>query len=129
MVNFLFLNFGLLYVPFSPKMDGQTERVNTTLEQYLHVYVNYQQDDWVSLLPLAEIAYNNALHSATGVPLFLTNKGYHPSLKIGTHTVSSFAAQQYVELLSDLHDYLKKQIGVAQCQEHQNKMTNEKTQS
>ena len=37
------------------------------LEQYLQVYVNYQQDDWVNLLPLAEFAYNNTSHSMTMV--------------------------------------------------------------
>ena len=26
--------------------DGQTERVNQTLEQYLQIYCDYQQDDW-----------------------------------------------------------------------------------
>jgi transposase InsO family protein len=39
--------------------NGQTEHVNQILEQYLCLYINYQQDDWVSLLPLAEFAYNN----------------------------------------------------------------------
>lgn len=36
------------------------EHVNQTLEQYLRVYCNYQQDNWSALLPLAEFAYNNA---------------------------------------------------------------------
>jgi len=39
--------------------------VNKLLEQYLRVYINYQQDDWVNLLPLAEFVYNNTSHSAT----------------------------------------------------------------
>src|SRR5882724_2099906 len=50
---------------YHPETDGQTERVNQILEQYLRVYINYQQDDWVNLLPLAEFAYNITLHSAT----------------------------------------------------------------
>lgn len=32
---------------FHPQTDGQTERQNQTLEQYLRGYANYQQDDWV----------------------------------------------------------------------------------
>ena len=48
---------------FHPQTDGQTERQNQTLEQYLRCYVNYQQDDWVYWLPMAEYAYNNSRHS------------------------------------------------------------------
>ncbi|KAG1441610.1 hypothetical protein G6F55_013205 [Rhizopus delemar] len=43
---------------FHTQTDGQTERTSSILEQYLRVYLNYQQDDWVSLLPLAEFSYN-----------------------------------------------------------------------
>ena len=45
---------------YHPEGNGQTERMNQTLEQYLRVYSNYQQDNWSDLLPLAEFAYNNA---------------------------------------------------------------------
>jgi len=39
---------------FHPETDGQTERINQTLEQYLRSYCLYQQDDWVSLLPFVQ---------------------------------------------------------------------------
>ena len=39
---------------YHPEGDGQTERSNQTLEQYLRIYCNYQQDNWADLLPLAE---------------------------------------------------------------------------
>ena len=42
---------------YHPEGDGQTERTNQTLEQYIQVYCNYQQDNWDELLPLAEFAY------------------------------------------------------------------------
>jgi len=70
-----------LSTAYHSETDGQTERVNQILEQYLQVYVNYQQDDWVNLLPLAEFAYNNTLHSATMVTPFFANKGFHPKLE------------------------------------------------
>ncbi|MBW0588116.1 hypothetical protein O181_127831 [Austropuccinia psidii MF-1] len=47
---------------FHPETDGQTERVNQILEQYLWMYVSYHPDDWHTWLPLAEFAYNNAEH-------------------------------------------------------------------
>lgn len=47
-----------LFTAFHRQTDGQTERTNRTLEQYLRCYVNYPQNDWVQLLPLARLAYN-----------------------------------------------------------------------
>src|SRR5258705_6823523 len=41
---------------YHPEGNGQMEWINQVLEQYLHAYMNYQQDNWVLLLPLAEFA-------------------------------------------------------------------------
>ena len=54
-----------LATAYHQQVDGLTERQNQVLEQYLRVYVNYQQDNWVSLLPLAEHAYNSSKHAVT----------------------------------------------------------------
>ena len=53
------------FLTFHPQTDGQTERVNQVLEQYLQCSINYQQDDWTEYLPLVEFAYNNTLHAST----------------------------------------------------------------
>ena len=55
---------------YHPETDGQTERVNSVINQYLRVFCTYAQDDWVKLLAKAEFAYNNSLHTATGVTPF-----------------------------------------------------------
>ena len=67
---------------YHPEGNGQTERTNQTLEQYVRVYCNYQQDNCDSLLPLAEFAYNNAPSATTGISPFFANKGYHPSITV-----------------------------------------------
>ena len=67
---------------YHPEGDGQTKRMNQTLEQYLHVYCNYQQDDWFKLLPLVEFAYNNTPSATTSISLFFANKGYYPNITI-----------------------------------------------
>jgi transposase InsO family protein len=51
---------------YHPETDGQTERLNAILEQYLRAYMNFAQDDWVDWLPLAEFAANNATSETTG---------------------------------------------------------------
>jgi hypothetical protein len=63
---------------YHPQTDGQSERTNQTLEQYLRCFINYQQDDWVDFLYMAEFAYNNSIHSSTGYSPFFANTGYHP---------------------------------------------------
>ena len=62
-----------------PQTDGQTERMNQTLEQYLRSYVNHQQSDWSELLHFAEMAMNNAVNSSTKRSPFEINLGYHPN--------------------------------------------------
>ena len=64
--------------PFHPQTDGQTERVNQTLECYLQNYCNYEQDNWSKMLPMAEYAYNNSLTTATGMSPFFANFGFDP---------------------------------------------------
>jgi len=65
---------------FHPQTDGQTERANRVLEEYLRHYVNPRQDDWDGWLPLAEFAYNNSVHEATGHTPFFMNYARHPQL-------------------------------------------------
>src|SRR5258708_15534385 len=100
---------------YHPEGDGQTEHLNQVLEQYLQAYTNYQQDNWASLLPLAEFAYNNATNEMTRVSPFFANKGYHPSFMAELNEqVSSPEAQCFILDLDDLHTELKWSIMRAQ---------------
>ena len=65
---------------YHPQTDGQTERVNQELEQYLRLFVNQHQDDWDELLPLREFAYNNHVHSSTQQMPFMVDNGRHPRM-------------------------------------------------
>ena len=47
------------------------------MEAYLRAFVNFEQNDWVRLLPMAEFAYNNAKNASTGHTLFKLNCNYH----------------------------------------------------
>ena len=48
------------------------------MEAYLRAFVNFEQNDWARLLPMAEFAYNNAKNASTGHTPFELNCGYHP---------------------------------------------------
>ena len=81
-------------------MDGQTERTNQELDQFLHLFVNKQQDDWYDLLPIAEFQHNNYVHSATQQPLFLLDMGQVPHMgfelrqnPLGLETVNEFTTR------------------------------------
>jgi hypothetical protein len=67
---------------FHPQTDGQTERVNQEIEQYLRMFINHHQDDWAEWLPLAEFAYNNRVHSSTRRSPFEIDNGTHPRMGV-----------------------------------------------
>src|SRR6201996_2184318 len=100
---------------YHPSADGQTERANQTLEQYIRMFTNYQQDNWSSLLPLAEFSYNNAPNASTGLSPFFANKGYDPAITIHPeYELASSRAHKFVTDLSELHEELRKAILLSQ---------------
>jgi hypothetical protein len=63
---------------FCPQTDGQTERVNLVIQQFLRNYVAADQQDWVDHLELTEFCYNNSTHSTTGSTPFQMVTGKSP---------------------------------------------------
>lgn len=74
---------------YHPQTDGQTERVNQTLEHYLRTYCCWDQDDWVELLPFAEFCYNNTVHSSTKLTPFYAAYAQHPENNFQNPTEAS----------------------------------------
>ena len=64
-----------LSTAFHPQTDGQTERMNQELEQYLWFFIEHRQKDWPEWLVVAEFAINNKVHTATKVSPFMANYG------------------------------------------------------
>jgi transposase InsO family protein len=65
---------------YHPKTNGQTEKINAILKQYLKAYMNFRQNNWVDWLPLAKFALNNAVSETTGFSSFFANYGFNPKL-------------------------------------------------
>ena len=60
---------------FHPQTDGQTERMNQELEQYLRFFIEHRQRDWPEWLAAAEFAINNKVHTVIKVSPFIANYG------------------------------------------------------
>ena len=108
---------GRLSTAFHPQTDGQMERMNQTIEQYLRIYCNYQQDNWFSLLSLAEFAYNNSHHATINCLPFYANYGFNPKFHINissTPPQNVPAAKEYAERLVQHHDALTENVKRAQ---------------
>ncbi|KAI0990791.1 hypothetical protein K3495_g17396, partial [Podosphaera aphanis] len=108
---------------FHPETDGQTERFNAVMEQYLRSYVSYQQDDWVKWLPMAEFAANNQISTSTQATPFFGNYGFHPRFTIKIKPYARFPlslnAKDFALKMKDLHEHLKTNIRSAQDQQEQ----------
>ena len=60
--------------------DGQTERTNQELEQYLRMYVNHRQNNWAEWLATAEFSFNNKVYIATKSLPFQVNYRKEPRI-------------------------------------------------
>ncbi|MBW0512068.1 hypothetical protein O181_051783 [Austropuccinia psidii MF-1] len=94
---------------YHPETDGQTERVNQILEQYLPMYVSYHQDDWNTWLPLAEFAYNKSDHSSTKQLPFFTVYGQDPQLYL-FHITQDNPAGKLSTKMQSLHQDVKREL-------------------
>jgi hypothetical protein len=96
---------------YHPETDGQTQRVNQTLEQYLHAFCNFEQDNWSEMLPVAEYAFNNSVTSATTISLFYANYEYHPRTNWQTQAEARNGwSQNYVNWISSVHEICEENL-------------------
>lgn len=98
-----------LSTAFRPQTDGQTERMNQVLEQYLRCYINHEQDNWVEKLPIAQFAYNTAYNESTKLTPAYANFGFTPDAyhdKRDPKTINPAAILKADEL-RNLHEEMK----------------------
>ena len=84
---------------YHSKEDSQTEHTNQILEQYLHIYCNYQQDNQLDLFLFTEFAYNNTSSATTGMLPFFADKGYHSNITIVTNFIQLISLQPVDQFL------------------------------
>jgi hypothetical protein len=65
---------------YHPQSNGQVERINQILENYLRAVTNYYHDDWATTLTIAEMSYNATPKESTGYSPFYLNNAYEPNI-------------------------------------------------
>ena len=68
----------LLSSAFRPNTDGQSERTNRFIGDYLRNYTHGNQEDWSQYIHFAEIAYNSRIHESIKMSPFEADLGYVP---------------------------------------------------
>lgn len=86
--------------------------MNQVVEAYLRYYINYQQNNWVKLLPLAKFAYNSSTTKTTKKTLFYTNYRYElvAYRELGITNIENEFAKTQVFGIKELHSQLAKNL-------------------
>ena len=104
-----------LSTAFYPQTDGQTERVNQELEQYLRMFINHRQEQWPDWLGTAEFAYNNKMHSSTKVSPFKANYRQDPRMGFEIRRKGKYeGAEKFVTKIKEIQEEAKAALGKAQ---------------
>ena len=104
-----------LSTAYHPQTDGQTERINQELEQYLRVFINHRQEQWPDWLGMAEFAYNNKIHMATKISPFKANYGQDLRMGFEGRRKGKYeAAEKFVEKMKKIQEEAKAVLGKAQ---------------
>uniref|UniRef100_A0A2H6MZC8 Integrase catalytic domain-containing protein n=1 Tax=Micrurus carvalhoi TaxID=3147026 RepID=A0A2H6MZC8_9SAUR len=101
---------------FHAQTSGLAVKTNQFIGQYLRCYVNYQQTNWADLLLFAEVAYNNAVHSSTGLTPFQINTGveFVPMPELPRHpSLPSMSLTEWMDAIKDSWENTKKALNKA----------------
>jgi len=104
-----------LSMAYHPQTDGQTERINQELEQYLRVFIDHRQEQWLDWLKTAEFAYNNKIHTATKISLFKANYGQDPRMGFEGRRKGKYeVVGKFVKRIKKIQEEAKAVLGKAQ---------------
>jgi len=100
---------------FHPQTDGQTERMNQELKQYLRMFIDHHQAQWLEWLGTAEFAYNNKAHSGTKVSPFEANSSQNPRMGFKLRKKGRFVgAERFARKMEEVQSEAKATLTKAQ---------------
>ena len=76
------------------------------MEAYLQAFVNFEQNNWAQLLPMAEFAYNNTKNASTRHTPFELNCEYHPHVSYVENLDPHSKSRTAEELSSELQELI-----------------------
>jgi hypothetical protein len=88
---------------YHPESDGQTERVNQCMEQYLRCMAFQEPKQWSKWLPAAEFWYNTSFHTAIKMYPFEALYEYPPPLLTELPTLTTLSTEAQQTLLEKEH--------------------------
>lgn len=96
---------------YHPQSDGQIERVNQCMEQYLRCFANATPSKWMEYLHLAEFWYNTTWHSAINQSPFQALYGHSPR-QLGIDSSSACS-------VTNLADWMQQKTAMQSLIQHQ----------
>jgi len=91
-----------LSTAFHPRTDGQTERMNMWLEQYLRPWTASQPASWSKILPIAKFAHNSWRHDISRKSLHELLFGMKPQVILKHLESLAPAAETCLKLLDEV---------------------------
>ena len=104
-----------LSTAFHPQTDGQTERVNQELEQYLRIFIDHRQEQWPNWLGTAEFTYNNKIYSSTKTSPFKANYRQDPRMGFEMRKKGKYeGAEKFTTKMREIQEEAKVALGKVQ---------------
>lgn len=111
-----------LTTSYHPQSNA-SERANQEVYKFLRIFTNYSQDNWMGLLPMAQLALNGRPSSSIGgISPFFLRYGYEldplmeptPQISDKSRHPGKLNAVSYVKRLKDAQDFAQAAMAAAQ---------------
>ena len=97
-----------LLMAFHLQTDRQTKRMNQGLEQYLRMYINHRQGNWLEWLAIVEFAFNNKVYISIKSLPFKVNYEKEPRMGLEIRKKEKHVkTEEFVEEMKEIHEEIK----------------------
>jgi transposase InsO family protein len=103
-----------LSTAFHPQTDGQTERMNRDLQQYLRLFCAEKQDQWADWLAIAQFSYNSKMQTSSKKTPFEVSRNYVPRMGIEQRVSKAPAAKEFADDMANTLEEVKNNLKEAQ---------------